>query len=138
VEGPEYTTTIYVDASGTLLDHAVHMRLRTRGGEVEKALLVDEPDFLDLAREIVAALPGIYGILCFQCIRASRDGKVYVIEINARIGGGFPLAHHAGFRFASWLIEEAKGCKPTLHNYMPKRSRLGMVRYDQSVFFDVN
>jgi carbamoyl-phosphate synthase large subunit len=138
VEGKEYTTTLYVDASGQFLDHAVHMRLRTRGGEVEKAVLVDEPEFLDLARQIVDALPGLYGILCFQCIRSERNGIVYVIEINARIGGGFPLAHHAGFRFANWLIEEARGCKPTIQNYMPKRSRFGMVRYDQSVFFDVN
>ena len=36
-------------------------------------------------------------------------GTIRIIEINARFGGGYPLAHHAGGRFTDWLLDELEG-----------------------------
>jgi carbamoyl-phosphate synthase large subunit len=55
-----------------------------------------------------------------------------VFEINARFGGGYPLAHHAGATFARWLLEEAVGLEPTCHNDW--RDGVRMLRYDAALF----
>ena len=78
------------------------MRRELRGGEVSKGITVRRQDMTDAARAIATALPGAVGALCFQAF-ATQDGPV-VFEINARFGGGFPLAHQAGGRFTRWLM----------------------------------
>jgi carbamoyl-phosphate synthase large subunit len=55
-----------------------------------------------------------------------------LFEINARFGGGFPLAHNAGAYFTRWLLEEAAGHSSDANNNW--RSGVRMLRYDAAVF----
>ena len=87
---------------------------------------------MDLAERVGGALPGALGALNFQCF-LGEDGVVRMIEINARFGGGYPLAQQAGANFPRWLIEETLG--------LPSTARLDdweegvvMLRYDEAVF----
>src|SRR3546814_3233582 len=82
-----------------------HERIRVRAGEVEKGVTRRLPQLQDLAERIAAALPGPRGALCFQAI-VDDNGDASVFEINARFGGGYPLAHRAGAAFGRWLMEE--------------------------------
>jgi carbamoyl-phosphate synthase large subunit len=59
-------------------------------------------------------------------------GTPAVFEINARFGGGYPLAHRAGAQFAQWLLEEASGRRLSAHNDW--QGGVVMLRYDQAVF----
>jgi carbamoyl-phosphate synthase large subunit len=85
----------------------------------------------EIAVKINHCLPTARGILCFQVIEDIRSG-LRVIEINARFGGGYPLADHAGATFAQWLLEEIVDVGSTAHNNW--RNNVTMLRYDAAVF----
>ena len=77
------------------------------------------------------SLPGARGVLCFQVIDDPRHGP-RVFEVNARFGGGYPLAHQAGARFADWLLDEIDGRPCRAHDGW--REGVTMLRYDDAVF----
>jgi carbamoyl-phosphate synthase large subunit len=129
--GREYTVNLYFDRAGALRCAIPHWRIETRGGEVSKGRTEDVPALRALARAIARVLPGARGALCFQAI-VDEQGGVAVIEINARFGGGYPLAHRAGARFAQWLLEEAAGRPCSAHDDW--QAGVTMLRHDTAVF----
>lgn len=131
LKGPEYTVNLYIDRAGELRCAIPHLRIQTRAGEVEKGRTQRRPDLRRIADGIAAALPGARGVLCFQVIDDATRGP-QVIEINARFGGGYPLAHHAGARFADWLVAETRGEACPAHDNW--RDGVTMLRYDDAVF----
>lgn len=129
--GREFTVNLYFDASGTLRCAVPHERLQVRGGEVEKGQTLRHPEFTVLAERLADAMDRPFGAMCFQAI-LSATGDISVFEINARFGGGYPLAHAAGATFARWLIEHATGRPSTASDAW--RSGTMMLRYDDAVF----
>lgn len=130
LEGPEYTVNCFVDLQGGLRAAVPHRRIETRGGEVSKGVTEKRGDLQKLAEQVLRAVPGLRGPFCFQVILTSDGPKVF--EINARFGGGYPLAHAAGATFGKWIIEEALGLPVTAHNNW--QDGLLMLRYDAAVF----
>jgi len=55
-----------------------------------------------------------------------------VFEINARFGGGYPLADHAGASFARWLLEERLNLPSTAGNKWT--AGVAMLRFDAELF----
>lgn len=131
LQGPEYTINIFVDAKGKLQTVIPHHRIQTRAGEVEKGITIRNPLFQTIAQNIVTALPGARGVLCFQLIDDPKLGP-RVFEINARFGGGYPLADHAGGKFATWLLQEVTGQPSSAHNDW--REGVEMMRYDAAIY----
>lgn len=129
--GSEYTVNMFIDAQGSLRNAIAHQRLRVRAGEVEKGRTERDPLFRELAEAIAAALPDARGVLCFQLIMCERR-RPCVFEINARFGGGYPLAHFAGAEYTRWLLEEVLGLPSTAHDCW--RSGALMLRYDAATF----
>lgn len=129
-EGPEYTVNCFVSHAGKLITAVPHQRIEVRGGEVSKALTERRQDILELAPAIASAMPGLEGPFCFQAI-ATDDGPK-VIEVNARFGGGYPVAHEAGARFGQWLMEEHLGVTSSASDEW--ESNLLMLRHDAAVF----
>ena len=80
---------------------------------------------------MAASVQGAYGALCFQAI-VTPARKAAVFEINARFGGGYPLAHYAGAQFSKWLLEDVLDRTSTANNSW--RERVMMLRYDAAVF----
>ena len=131
LRGPEYTVNIFIDMAGVLRSAVMHRRLQVRAGEVEKGRTERREDLHKLAEQIGEALPDARGVLCFQVIDDQARGP-QVIEVNARFGGGYPLADHAGATFAQWLIEEVTGLPCTANNEW--RNNVTMLRYDAAIF----
>lgn len=129
--GPEYTINMFVDQDGLLQSVVPHRRLSVRAGEVEKGRTERREDLHDMAEVIVRALPGLRGVACFQIIDDARLGA-RAFEINARFGGGFPLADYAGAQFARWLLEEVADRPRSAHDNW--RDGAEMLRYDAAVF----
>lgn len=129
--GREYTVNLFFDQAGRLRTAVPHLRCETRGGEVSKGRTERVPALQELARQLAACLPGAAGALCFQSI-VREDGTAMIFEINARFGGGFPLAHRAGARFSRWLLEEAAGRPVTAQDDWEEG--LAMLRYDAAMF----
>jgi carbamoyl-phosphate synthase large subunit len=129
--GEECTVNIFVSRDGVLRAVVPHRRLAVRAGEVEKGI-TDRVAVLDMiARRLTSCLRGVRGALCFQAM-VSPDGTASVFEINARFGGGYPLADHAGASFARWLIEEQCGLASSACNDW--KSGVTMLRFDDAVF----
>jgi carbamoyl-phosphate synthase large subunit len=130
--GDEHTVNVYVNRNGRCLCAIPHRRIEVRGGEVSKAITRKHAEMMELAGQIANALPGAWGALNVQCFLAA-DGGIRVTEINARFGGGYPLAQQAGANFPAWLIEEAMGkCIETPLDTW--QDGLVMLRYDSAVF----
>ncbi len=133
LKGDEFTINIYVDADGKLVTAIPHKRLSIRAGEVEKGRTMRRADIRDIAEKLVASLPDPTGVMCFQLIDdADRGPRVF--EINARFGGGYPLADQAGGRFAESLLARITG-KPECASDEWRENVL-MMRYDAAVYRD--
>ncbi len=129
--GREFTINTFVTSGGRCVCAVPHWRLAVRGGEVSKAITVRDSRLIELGKEISERLPGAYGPLNVQCF-VSEDGEVKVIEINARFGGGYPLAHKAGARFTSWLLDDL--CGHVVSGCDDWTDDLAMLRYDEAVY----
>ena len=137
--GAEHTIDVLVDRRGRAVCAVPRRRIEVRAGEVSKGVTVRSPLLQRLACELCEALPGAYGTITVQ---AFLDGApddpaatVAVIEINARYGGGFPLALEAGADFPRWQLEELLGL-PSTATPDDWRAGLVMLRYDAAVFVD--
>lgn len=130
--GKEYTVNMFFDRTG-LRCIVPHFRHETRGGEVARGITERVPLLAEFARALGNAWKGqAFGALCFQAI-VTPEGKAVVFEINARFGGGYPLAHRAGADFARWLLELRLGRPCSARDDW--QEGLTMLRYDSSLFF---
>lgn len=130
--GKEYTVNCFFDAEGELRCAIPHYRYETRAGEVSKGITERLPVLIQIAHQLGAALRRkAFGALCFQAI-VDRSGNAAVFEINARFGGGYPLAHRAGAPFAKWLLEEICGLPSSARDEW--QEGFAMLRYDAAIF----
>lgn len=133
--GIEHTIDVLVDRSGLCLCAVPRRRLEVRGGEVSKAVTVRSGELIDLAQGMCKALPEPYGVLNFQVFADEPSGRLAVIEINPRFGGGYPLSYRAGADYPRWLLEDLRGL-PSSASADGWRDGLVMLRYDAAVFVD--
>jgi carbamoyl-phosphate synthase large subunit len=130
--GVEHTTNLFVDRSGRCLCAVPHQRLETRGGEVSKGITVKNHKLMELAKSVAETLPGACGPLNLQGF-VDKNNQVQFTEINARFGGGFPLAAEAGANFCCWILEDMFGL-PSSASFSNWRDRFLMLRFDSAVF----
>lgn len=133
LRGQEYTVNLFFDRAGRMRCAIPHRRCEVRAGEVAKGLTQRHAELERIAWLLGDTLRGARGVLCFQAITDDR-GLPTVFEINARFGGGYPLAHRAGAPFAQWLLEEATGQPLNAHNDW--QDGVLMLRYDAAIFRD--
>jgi len=129
-QGMEYTINVFVE-NGRCLCAVPHRRIEARGGEVSKGQTSKNRNLINLATEIMERLPGAGGALNIQCF-VDNQGTSKVIELNARFGGGFPLANRAGAKFPRWMLESLLGLPSTAG--CDWEDKLLMLRYDSAVF----
>lgn len=131
LSGDEWTVNLYFDKIGALRASVPHRRIRVRAGEVEKGITKRLDVLESISAKLAACLPGPRGAMCYQAM-IGPGGQASVFEINARFGGGFPLANHAGARFAKWLLEERAGLPCSADEGWMEG--ITMLRYDAAVF----
>lgn len=132
VPGIEHTLDVYTGYDGVPRCVVPRERLEVRGGEVVKARTVNHPGIMQVGVRVVEALGECAGLITIQCILSS-DGRIRVLEINPRFGGGVPLAIHAGADFPAWLLAEWLG-RPVDIRLDQFRDGVLMLRYHQSFF----
>ncbi|MDA1234034.1 MAG: ATP-grasp domain-containing protein [Acidobacteria bacterium] len=128
--GVEYTVHVWAGAKGRALCAVPCRRLEVRAGEVSKGRTEKHDGLMQLASEVVDALPGCRGPLNVQIFLDPTAG-MRVIEINPRFGGGYPLADRAGARFTKWMIDPSAS---PIHYYDGWVDGLTMLRYDSAVY----
>jgi carbamoyl-phosphate synthase large subunit len=133
--GREHTVDVLVDREGRSVCAVPRRRIEVRSGEVSKGVTVRSPALQRLASDLCEALPGAYGVVSVQVFVDDVSDQLAVIEINARYGGGFPLALEAGADFPRWQLEQVLGL-PSTAAPDSWRDGLVMLRYDAAVFVD--
>ena len=133
LEGQEYTVNMFFDDGGKLCAAVPHRRHEVRAGEVSKGITERHEELEAMAKALENVLDQPFGTLCFQAI-AEPERQPKIIEINARFGGGYPLAHQAGARFSEWLLEIVSGRPCSANNDW--QHGVVMLRYFGAIFPD--
>ncbi|OLC69670.1 MAG: hypothetical protein AUH78_23065 [Gemmatimonadetes bacterium 13_1_40CM_4_69_8] len=129
--GPEITSDVISDLDGGILAVVSRRRIEVRWGEVAKGVTVYDPRITEACVQIARSLPAP-GPINVQCLM--KDGTPHFTEINARFGGGVPLAIAAGMDAPRWYLALAAGLPadpPPLGSYP---TGLHLTRYDDSFF----
>jgi carbamoyl-phosphate synthase large subunit len=129
--GHEITNDVICGLAGELWAVVSRQRIEVRWGEVAKGVTILDQDIQAHCRAIAQSL-GAFGPITVQCIL--EEGQPYFTEINARYGGGHPLAVAAGIDTPSWYLSQAAGRDfevPALDQY---QTGLYLTRFDDSFF----
>lgn len=131
IDGAEITSDVVCDLDGTLLGVVCRRRIEVRSGEVAKGVTVYNKSIIEGCARIASELPAV-GPITVQCL---MNGDVPCFtEINARCGGGVPLAIAAGLDLPVLLLSRCAGIPvppPPLGAY---RTNLHIIRFDESYF----
>ena len=106
LSGQEYGADLINDLGGNFKNAIVKKKIAMRAGETDIAELVDEPVIFAEA-ERLACLTRHVGNM--DCDIFMVDGKPYVLEMNARFGGGYPFSHLGGCNLPKAIVQWAKG-----------------------------
>jgi carbamoyl-phosphate synthase large subunit len=127
--GPEITNDVVCNLDGELLAVVSRKRLEVRNGEVTKAVTVYSPEIHAACARVAEALPAV-GPITLQCML--KDERPYFTEINARLGGGVPLAIAAGVDVPAMLLARAAGLPFDVPAPGSYTTGLHLIRYDDS------
>ncbi|AQT70330.1 carbamoyl phosphate synthase-like protein [Anaerohalosphaera lusitana] len=134
IRGNEFTCDVYMDMKGKARCVVPRMRIEVRSGEVSKGKVVKDRHIMDTAANVVEKLGAGPGVITLQLIR-SFEGRIAVIEVNPRFGGGVPLAIKAGADFPMWILKELRGEEPEIE-FGGFKDGLVMLRYDAEVWLE--
>lgn len=98
----EYGLDIVNSLDGDYHGTYAREKLVMRAGETDKARSVIDPRFEELGSRLGRALHHIGNL---DCDVMEHDGRHYILEMNARFGGGYPFSHEAGVNTAAMYIE---------------------------------
>lgn len=107
LEGKEFGLDIIDDLQGKYITTIAKMKYSMRSGETDCAVTVENPELLDLGCRLAKSLGHIANL---DADVFFSHGKYYVLELNARFGGGYPFSHMAGVdlprAIVKWLCGE--------------------------------
>lgn len=129
----EITVDCYVSVSqGMPLVVSPRVRLATVGGEVSDTVTVDMPAAVALAKRVIADFD-LRGAVTVQLIEdLDVPGRLLVMEVNPRFGGGAVCTVAAGADLPRLVLEEAMELQVAP---ITARSGVRICRYQQEVVF---
>lgn len=121
INGKEFGMDILNDFEGNYIGTFVREKLAMRSGETDKAVSVIDERFNVIGKTISENLKHIGNL---DCDVLEMDGILYVLEMNARFGGGYPFSHEAGVNTPKIYIDLLKGEKNIQANINYKSDKL--------------
>lgn len=109
IGGQEYGLDVMNDLEGRYRRTAVKQKVAMRSGETDSAETVFNKELENLG-ERLGALLRHRGNLDVDVLE--ENGRYYVLEMNARFGGGYPFSHAAGVNLPLALVQWALGNEP--------------------------
>jgi carbamoyl-phosphate synthase large subunit len=104
----EYTVDCYVACDGKIISVVPRIRIEVAGGEVMNARTIMDEEIIQISTGILNS-GGFRGPVTIQFIKDLNEDKVYVMEINPRLGGGVICSIEAGADITSFLLKEYLG-----------------------------
>lgn len=138
VDGFEISVDAYFNKFSKMIDAVPRKRVEVQGGEVSRSITLPRDSYgvVEFTR-LVGERIGVVGPACTQFI-VDKDNKPYIMEVNARFGGGVILSLEAGFDQIQLLKDEwvcDKTISPTLYDW---KANFSMTRYFQEYFYGDN
>lgn len=107
IDGQEYGLDIINDLNGNYINTVPKMKYAMRSGETDCAVTVDDPELKKIGGKLSEVMHHIGNLDTDVFISGE---KYYVLEMNARFGGGYPFSHMAGVNLplaiVKWLKKE--------------------------------
>lgn len=114
VAGKEYGLDVFNDLRGEYLQTVAKQKHAMRSGETDMAKVIDDPRLATLGEKLASLLQH-RGNIDVDVLENS-EGGLFVLELNARFGGGYPFSHLAGADFPADLVamaeKKAPGIRP--------------------------
>ena len=107
--GQEYGLDNINDLNGRYITTVIRKKLAMRSGETDCAEITEDPAIRREA-ERLAGLTRHVGLMDMDMIVS--DGVPYVLEMNARFGGGYPFSHLAGADMPAAIVAWLRGEEP--------------------------
>ncbi len=107
--GRELGMDVVNDLEGRYRMAVVKEKTAMRAGETDGAVTVERPLLAETGRRLSGLLKH-RGNLDVDILES--DGKWFVLEMNARFGGGYPFSHAAGLHLPYALVMWAAGKEP--------------------------
>ncbi|MDE6196981.1 MAG: ATP-grasp domain-containing protein [Muribaculaceae bacterium] len=105
----EITVDCYVGMSdGFIAAASPRLRGEVSGGEAVRTETIADADAVSLAERVLRAT-GLRGAVTVQLIRDLDNGRLMVMEVNPRLGGGAVASVHAGVDIPGLIIDDALG-----------------------------
>ena len=106
LRGQEYGMDVINDLEGNYINAIVKKKHAMRSGETDCAVTVYDPEAKALGEKLSGLLKHIANLDADLFI---NDDGIYVLEMNARFGGGYPFSHLAGVDLPKAIIEWLSG-----------------------------
>jgi carbamoyl-phosphate synthase large subunit len=109
IEGQEYGIDVVNDLNGKYAATLARRKLSMRAGNTDRAISVAEPRLERLGETLGQHLAHIGSV---DCDVMATDKGCFVLDVNARLGGGYPFSHMAGANLPAALVSWADGAEP--------------------------
>lgn len=107
IDGISIDVDFYVDkVSREMISIFPKERILIRSGESDKAVSINDEKLFELIKKMAKAF-NLIGPLC--CDIFMKDNQYFILEINPRFGGSYPMAHSCGVNFPKYIINNMKG-----------------------------
>ncbi len=138
IDGFEISVDAHFNRFSKMIDAVPRKRVEVQGGEVCRSTTLprDFCNVVEITRQVGESF-GLVGPVCAQYI-IDGNNKPYIMEINARFGGGVILSMEAGFDQIQLLKNEwidGEKIEPTLYDW---KVNFSMTRYFQEYFYGDN
>lgn len=104
IEGAEYSFDVLNDFNGQTVTAIVKQKVKMRSGETDQGYTIKDTRLVELGMELGNKLAHIGPLDVDFFI---RDGEPYILELNPRFGGAYPISYLAGVDFPKILIDLA-------------------------------
>lgn len=126
LQGQEYGIDVINNLEGNFCCNVVRKKYAMRAGETDCASVVKMPEIDIFSKKISNSLKHIGNLDIDLFV---RKNKIYLLEMNARFGGGYPFSHLAGVNLPKAIIKWIK--KEELEN------ELTIQEYDMVIQKDI-
>lgn len=104
--GQEYGVDVINNLDGDFQEAIIKEKIAMRAGETDIAKLVNQPEIYAEAKRLGEFTGHIANMDCDMFL---VEGKPYVLEMNARFGGGYPFSHIGGCNLPKAIVKWCSG-----------------------------
>lgn len=109
IQGEEYGIDVVNDLDGNHVTTFARRKLAIRAGNTDRALSVTDPRLWCIGKVLGEALRHIGSV---DCDLMMADEACFVLDVNPRLGGGYPFSHMAGANLPAALVAWAEYRQP--------------------------